>query len=88
MSGLAKFYPAVPHFELHSYFRQALSAPPWNAISGDTGVHIYPAVTGLTYLLSSEVAAGFWFAFLLDRFQRVMLQLYKLLPSSVANAGG
>jgi len=84
LAGLAVFYPSVPSLELHNFFREALSSPPWNAIRGDTAVHIYPAVTGLTYLLSSEVAAGFGFAFFVDRFQRVMLQLYKLLPSSVA----
>jgi len=84
LSGLAKFYPLVPHFELHRNFYDALSAPPWHVIRGDTEVHIYPAVTGLTYLLSSEVAAGFWAAVLFDRAQLVLLEVYKVLPNQVA----
>lgn len=84
LSGLAVFYPMVPHFKLHYSFYEGLSAPPWHVIRADTQVHVYPAVTGLTYLLSSEVAAGFWLAFLFDRTQRVLLEVYKLLPSQVA----
>jgi len=84
LGGLATFFPAVPHLRLHYDFRQALAAPPWYAIADDTQVHLYPAVTGLSYLLSSEVGAGLWFAWVLDRVQRLFLQVYKVLPSQVA----
>ena len=72
VNGLHTYFPAVPgiptFFDLDSYFPDR----PWNAIV-PVYLGIFFSAIGFGYLLSLEVAAGFWFAVLFMKAQGVVL---------------
>lgn len=73
--GLNLYFPSVPAIRRFRSLGEYLTGFPWDAIAS-TGLHIYPAAIGLTYLLTTEVAFSLWFFYLLERFQQLLFALY------------
>ncbi len=73
--GLNTYFPNVPAIRRSRSLGEYISGFPWDAIAG-TGIHIYPAAIGLTYLLTTEVAFSLWFFYVLERFQQLLFAYY------------
>lgn len=82
MNGLNFYYPDVPLVPLSLPAGPLLSEPPWNQI-GNMELKIYPAVIGITYLLTSEVSFSLWFIYLFTKFQLVIAYLIGFPPNSM-----
>ncbi len=74
-SGLNTYFPNFPAIRRSRSLGEYLTGFPWDAISG-TGLHIYPAAVGLTYLLTAEVAFSLWFFYVLERVQQLLFAYY------------
>ncbi len=74
-SGLNTYFPNVPAIRRSRSLGEYLTGFPWDAIAG-TGLHIYPAAIGLTYLLTTEVAFSLWFFYVLERAQQLLFAYY------------
>ncbi len=59
ISSYVHKWPVIP-LSFSNLHTQYLTEPPWNAF-GPISVFIYPAVIGLTYLISLEVSFSLWF---------------------------
>ncbi len=75
LCGLNTYFPSVPAIRRFRSLGEYLRGFPWDAISG-TGLHIYPAAIGLTYLLTTEVAFSLWFFYVLERLQQLLFAFY------------
>ncbi len=73
--GLNTYFPNVPAIRRSRSLGEYISGFPWDAIAG-TGIHIYPAAIGLTYLLTTEVAFSLWFFYVLERVQQLLFAYY------------
>ncbi|MFN3420511.1 MAG: DUF6785 family protein [Armatimonadota bacterium] len=73
--GLNTYFPNVPAVRRSRSLGEYISGFPWDAIAG-TGIHIYPAAIGLTYLLTTEVAFSLWFFYVLERVQQLLFAYY------------
>ena len=77
-NGLRLYFPAMPGVNMaHLRVFAGLKDRPWNALQ-DIEVFIYPAVIGVSYLLSQEVGASLWGFFWFNRLQKVGLYAYGL----------
>ncbi len=74
-SGLNTYFPNFPAIRRFRSLGEYLTGFPWDAIAG-TGLHIYPAAVGLTYLLTTEVAFSLWFFYVLERVQQLLFAYY------------
>jgi len=72
LNGLHQHFPAIPSipafWDLDSY----LADRPWSALA-PLYIGVFPATIGFAYLLSLEVAAGFWIATLFMKAEGVVL---------------
>jgi hypothetical protein len=75
LCGLNTYFPSVPAIRRFRSLGEYLTGFPWDAIAG-TGLHIYPAAIGLTYLLTTEVAFSLWFFYVLERLQQLLFAFY------------
>lgn len=75
LCGLNTYFPNVPAIRRSRGLGEYISGFPWDAIAG-TGIHIYPAAIGLTYLLTTEVAFSLWFFYVLERLQQLLFAYY------------
>jgi hypothetical protein len=75
LCGLNTYFPNVPAIRRSRSLGEYISGFPWDAIAG-TGIHIYPAAIGLTYLLTTEVAFSLWFFYILERLQQLLFAYY------------
>jgi hypothetical protein len=75
LCGLNTYFPTVPAIRRFRSLGEYLTGFPWDAIAG-TGLHIYPAAIGLTYLLTTEVAFSLWFFYVLERLQQLLFAFY------------
>ena len=58
-------WPDIP-LKFKNLHGKYLTEPPWSAL-GPIDINIFPAVIGLTYLLSLEVSFSLWFFYLLSK---------------------
>jgi hypothetical protein len=72
LNGLHAYFPSVPGIPLSANMDAALPDRPWSA-AVPIRFNIYFSAIGFGYLLSSEVAAGFWFSIILFKIQAVIL---------------
>jgi hypothetical protein len=78
VNGLRLYFPAVPGINMaHMRPFLGLRDRPWNALQ-DIELFIYPAVIGVSYLLSQEVGASLWGFFWFSRLQKVILYAHGL----------
>jgi hypothetical protein len=72
INGLSKHFPSLPAIPMFWDFNPNLVDRPWDGAI-PLFIAIFPAVIGFGYLLSLEVAAGFWGAFLFMKAQGIFL---------------
>ncbi|UCH35386.1 MAG: hypothetical protein JSV65_03275 [Armatimonadota bacterium] len=78
LNSLHLYYPSLPMINMaHLRAFQGLKDRPWSAIN-DVEIFIYPAVIGVSYLLSQEVGASLWAFFWFSKLQKVALYAYGL----------
>jgi len=76
LNSLRLYFPAVQGVNLaHMRIFAGLKDRPWNALQ-DIELFIYPAVIGVSYLLSQEVAASIWCFFWFSKLQKLALAAY------------
>lgn len=86
MNGLNLYFPEVPRVPLTldgKYFSEA----PWNQI-GNVPFRVLPIVTGVTYLLTSEISFSLWFFYWLMKFQLIIAYYLGFTPASLPNSLG
>lgn len=74
INGLHAYYPSMPGIPTSGSMDSVLVDRPW-AAAVPVRFNVYFSVIGFGYLLSSEVAAGFWFSMMLMKAQAVLLSL-------------
>ena len=74
INGLHAYYPSVPAIPTSGSMDQALTDRPWSA-AVPVRFNVYFSVIGFGYLLTSEVAAGFWFSYWLMKAQAILLSI-------------
>lgn len=74
LNGLRVYFPSVPGIPTSMSLDSALVDRPWSA-AVPVRLHLYFSVIGFGYLLSSEVAAGFWLALFAMKAQAIVLSL-------------
>ena len=82
MNGLNLYFPEVPVVPLSLPAGPLLSEPPWNQIGG-MDLRVYPAIVGITYLLTSEVSFSLWFIYLFTKVQLVIAYMIGFPPNSM-----
>jgi hypothetical protein len=74
INGLHQHFPAIPSIPTFWDFNSQLTDRPWNGMI-PFYLGIFPSAVGFAYLLSLEVAAGFWGAVLFMKAQAVTMRL-------------
>jgi hypothetical protein len=87
LNGLNLYYPEVPPVPLTLPAGPLLSESPWNQI-GNMDLRIYPAVVGITYLLTSEVSFSLWFFYWFIKLQYLLAYYLGFMPTTLPNAVG
>jgi len=73
VAGLHLYFPAIPELKLANIRPfEKMVVRPWTALN-DISIFIYPAVIGVTFLLSQEVAASLWVFFWFSRLHKLVL---------------
>jgi len=83
MNGLNLYFPDVPLVPLSVNAGPLLSEAPWNQI-GRLELRVYPAVVGITYLLTSEASFSLWFLYLFTKIQLMLAFYLGFAPNSMA----
>jgi hypothetical protein len=82
MNGLNLYFPNVPNVPLTIPTGPMLSEAPWNQI-GSLEIRLYPAVMGITYLLTSEVSFSLWFIYLFMKVEYLIAYYLGFMPTSM-----
>ncbi len=72
VNGLHEYYPAIPAIQTVWYLDSSFPDRPWNAAT-PIWLIVQPTAVAFGYLLTLEVAAGFWGAALFVKVQAVIL---------------
>jgi len=90
MNGLNLYFPQVPAIPLSVDTGKMLTEAPWNQI-GWVELRIFPVVTGITFLLTSEVSFSLWFFYWVLKAELIMSYYLgfppQSLPQVVASGG-
>ncbi len=70
LNGLHAYFPDVPAFPLSLQTNQFFTEAPWNQI-GNIQMQVFPAIVGISFLLTSEVSFSLWFLHLLSKGQYI-----------------
>jgi hypothetical protein len=68
LNGLARLYPALPHFETRAHW-PPFTSPPWNMLWAPYS--FYPFAIGLGYFVPLDVLFSCWFFYLFSKAQIV-----------------
>jgi hypothetical protein len=82
LNGLQFYFPDVPGFPLSLNTRQFFTEAPWNQL-GNTYVQVYPAIVGISYLLTKEVSFSLWFFHLFSKFQLIAAYTMGFQPATL-----
>jgi hypothetical protein len=82
LNGLNLYYPDIPPVTLSLRAGDFLTQPPWDQIGG-LGLRVYPALVGITYLLTSEVSFSLWFFYLFMKFQLIIAWALGFMPNAM-----
>ena len=73
VNGINAYYPSFPKFNLYPTWTYGLfSEKPWNVLNS-MGISFYFGMIGIAFLLTAEVGFSFWFFFVLDRVQEMIM---------------
>jgi len=70
VNGLNLYFPDVPNIPLGLNTGQFFTEAPWNQL-GNIQVQIFPAIVGISFLLTSEVSFSLWFLHLFSKGQYI-----------------
>jgi hypothetical protein len=82
LNGLNLYYPDVPKVPLSLNPGQFFTEAPWNQI-GNFQIQVFPAIVGISYLLTSEVSFSLWFFHLFSKAQYIIAYLIGFYPASL-----
>ncbi|HEX8551561.1 MAG TPA: DUF6785 family protein [Abditibacteriaceae bacterium] len=82
LNGLNLYYPEVPAFPLGLNTGQFLTEAPWNQL-GPTQMQVFPAIVGISFLLTSEVSFSLWFFHIFSKMQYVGSYMMGYPPASL-----
>ena len=74
MNGLNLYFPDVPAVPLSLNTGQFFTEAPWNQL-GPIQMQIFPAIVGISFLLTSEISFSLWFFHLFSKSQYVLAYL-------------
>lgn len=74
LNGLHLYFPDVPEIPLSLPTGQFFTEVPWSQL-GIAHMQIFPAIVGVTYLLTTEVSFSLWFFHLFSKFQYYLAYL-------------
>ena len=82
LNGLHLYFPDVPAFPLSLNTGSLFTEAPWNQL-GNVQMQIFPAIVGISFLLTSEVSFSLWFFHLFSKAQLVIAYLIGFVPASM-----
>jgi len=82
LNGLALYFPEVPSFPLGINTGALFTEAPWNQM-GNVQMQVFPAIVGISFLLTSEVSFSLWFFHLFSKGQYVISYLMGFPPASL-----
>lgn len=82
LNGLNLYFPEVPNVPLGLSTGQFFTEAPWNQI-GNTQAQIFPAIVGISFLLTSEVSFSLWFFHLFSKLQYIIAYVAGFPPASL-----
>lgn len=83
LNGLHNYFPDVPAVPLQIRVGAIFTEAPWNQI-GPTTFFLWPAVFGLAYLLTSEVAFSLWFFYWFAKLQLIVAYYLGFAPITLS----
>ncbi len=82
LNGLHLYFPDVPAFPLSLATGQFFTEAPWNQL-GPVQMTVFPAIVGISYLLTSEVSFSLWFLHLFSKAQYIIAYTAGFPPASL-----
>ena len=82
LNGLHLYFPDVPEFPLGLNTAQFFTEAPWNQL-GNIQARVFPAIVGISFLLTSEVSFSLWFLHLFSKAQYIVAYSIGYPPSSL-----
>ena len=82
LNGLNLYFPDVPAFPLRLNTSQFFTEVPWNQL-GPIQMQVFPAIVGISFLLTSEVSFSLWFLHLFSKFQYIVAYTAGFPPASL-----
>jgi len=82
LNGLSLYFREVPSFPLSMNTGALFTEVPWDQL-GHSQMQIFPAIVGISFLLTSEVSFSLWFFHLFSKAQYVMAYLAGFPPATL-----
>ena len=82
LNGLNLYFPDVPAFPLSLATSQFFTEAPWNQL-GPVSMQVFPAIVGISFLLTSEVSFSLWFLHLFSKAQYIVAYTIGFAPASL-----
>lgn len=82
LNGLHLYYPDVPGVPLGLHTGQFFTEAPWNQL-GNLIINIFPAIVGISFLLTSEVSFSLWFFHLFSKGQLILAYMLGFSPANL-----
>lgn len=82
VNGLALYYPDVPRIPLGLTANQFFTEAPWNQI-GNVQIQVFPAIVGVSFLLTSEISFSLWFFHVFSKLQLVIAYILGFQPATM-----
>lgn len=82
LNGLNRYYPDVPGVPLSLSPSQFFTEAPWNQL-GSVYIVVFPAIVGISYLLTSEVSFSLWFFHVFSKLQLVIAYTAGFSPAGM-----
>jgi len=82
LNGLSLYFPNVPAFPLSLPTGPLFTEAPWNQM-GTVQMQVFPAIVGISFLLTSEVSFSLWFFHLFSKAQYMVSYLIGFPPAAL-----
>lgn len=82
VNGLHLYYPDVPAIPLSLASSQFFTEAPWNQL-GNVSMQVFPAIVGISFLLTSEVSFSLWFFHLFSKGEYIMAYMLGFPPANL-----
>lgn len=82
LNGLHLYFPDVPEIPLYLATSKFFTEAPWNQL-GNVQVQVFPAIVGISFLLTSEVSFSLWFFHVFSKLQYVAAYMVGVSPAAM-----